>query len=71
MAAAQLVWTELNDQALLKLSGLPAPFSSDTIEASLPEDGARIRLVVGGTVGLLRAAAPQQFTCPLIPLSFV
>ena len=49
MAAAQLVWTDLNDQSLLKLSGLPA-FSAATIRASLPEDGARIRLVVGDTV---------------------
>ena len=48
MAAPKLVWTELHDQALLKLTGLPV-FSADSIQASLPQDGARIRLVVGDT----------------------
>eukprot|EP01043_Picozoa_sp_COSAG02_P035927 COSAG02_NODE_2603_length_8445_cov_5.416247_7_plen_288_part_00 len=46
MASPKLVWTELHDQALLKLTGLPV-FSPAMVQASLPEDGARIRLAVG------------------------
>ena len=46
--AVSLTWIDLPDQALLKLSGLPA-FHADTIQAALPQDGARIRLAVGDT----------------------
>lgn len=46
MAAPTLTYTDMNDQALLRLSGLPKFNGGADIAAALPQDGAQIRLVV-------------------------
>ena len=65
--APQLSWMDLQDQALLKLSGL-APFESGAIEAALPDGGTRLRLAVDGVCfvdGQLFEAVDPDRSCDL------
>ena len=65
--APQLSWMDLQDQALLKLSGL-APFESGAIEAALPDGGTRLRLAVDGVCfvdGELFEAVDPDRSCDL------
>ena len=65
--APQLSWMDLQDQALLKLSGLP-PFESGAIEAALPDGGTRLRLAVDGVCfvdGRLFEAVDPDRSCDL------